>query len=115
LAGARADPGSFSKVRHNHEIAQIASLYEAVPPKLYGGTERIVAHLADVFVELGNDVILFSSADARPKWAVKVQRLLAQCEHLPRALHLAKWAAYAYAAQAAAGVAIGLALPWVRL
>jgi hypothetical protein len=50
-----------------------------------------------------------------PKWAVKVKRLLAECEHLPRALHLATWAAYAYAAQAAAGFAIGLALPWLRL
>ncbi len=46
-------------------IAQIAPLYEAVPPKLYGGTERVVAHLADALVELGHDVTLFSSADAR--------------------------------------------------
>ena len=46
------------------KIAQIAPLYEAVPPKLYGGTERIVAHLTDALVELGHDVTLFSSADA---------------------------------------------------
>ena len=50
-----------------------------------------------------------------PKWVVKVKRLLAECEYLPRALHLARWVAYAYAAQAAAGFAIGLAVPWVRL
>ena len=50
-----------------------------------------------------------------PKPAVKVQRLFVESEHLPRALGLARWAAYAYAAQAAAGVAIGLTLPWVRL
>jgi glycosyltransferase involved in cell wall biosynthesis len=48
-------------------IAQIAPLYEAVPPRLYGGTERIVAHLSDALVDLGHDVTLFSSADARTK------------------------------------------------
>jgi glycosyltransferase involved in cell wall biosynthesis len=49
------------------KIAQIAPLYEAVPPRLYGGTERIVAYLSDALVELGHDVTLFSSADARTK------------------------------------------------
>jgi len=48
-------------------IAQIAPLYEAVPPKLYGGTERIVAHLSDALVDLGHDVTLFSSADAQTR------------------------------------------------
>ena len=46
-------------------IAQIAPLYEAVPPKLYGGTERIVAHLTDALVDLGHEVTLFASAEAR--------------------------------------------------
>ena len=46
-------------------IAQIAPLYEAVPPRLYGGTERIVAHLTDALVALGHEVTLFASADAR--------------------------------------------------
>ena len=46
-------------------IAQVAPLYEAVPPRLYGGTERIVAHLADALIDLGHDVVLFASADAR--------------------------------------------------
>ena len=46
-------------------IAQVAPLYEAVPPRLYGGTERIVAHLTDALVELGHEVTLFASADAR--------------------------------------------------
>lgn len=46
-------------------IAQVAPLYEAVPPRLYGGTERVVAHLTDALVLLGHDVTLFSSADAR--------------------------------------------------
>ena len=47
------------------KIAQVAPLYELVPPRLYGGTERIVAHLTDALVELGHDVTLFASADAR--------------------------------------------------
>ncbi len=49
------------------KIAQVAPLYEAVPPKLYGGTERVVAHLTDALVELGHDVTLFSSADAETR------------------------------------------------
>jgi glycosyltransferase involved in cell wall biosynthesis len=49
------------------KIAQIAPLYESVPPKLYGGTERIVAYLSDALVDLGHDVTLFASADARTK------------------------------------------------
>jgi len=48
-------------------IAQIAPLYEAVPPVLYGGTERTVAHLADALIDLGHDVTLFASAEARTK------------------------------------------------
>ena len=46
-------------------IAQIAPLYEAVPPRLYGGTERIVAYLTDALVAAGHDVTLFAAADAR--------------------------------------------------
>ena len=49
------------------KIAQIAPLYEAVPPRLYGGTERIVAHLTDALVELGHEVTLFASAEARTR------------------------------------------------
>lgn len=45
-------------------IAQIAPLYEAVPPKLYGGTERVVAHLCDALIELGHEVTLFAAADS---------------------------------------------------
>jgi glycosyltransferase involved in cell wall biosynthesis len=47
------------------KIAQVAPLYESVPPRLYGGTELVVAHLADALVQLGHDVTLFASADAR--------------------------------------------------
>ena len=49
------------------KIAQVSSLMEAVPPKLYGGTERIVAYLTDELVELGHDVTLFASGDSRTK------------------------------------------------
>ena len=49
------------------KIAQIAPLYEAVPPALYGGTERVVAHLTDALVNLGHEVTLFASADARTR------------------------------------------------
>ena len=47
------------------KIAQIAPLCEAVPPRLYGGTERIVAYLTDALVDAGHDVTLFAAADAR--------------------------------------------------
>jgi len=47
------------------KIAQVPPLYEAVPPRLYGGTERVVAHLSDALVQLGHDVTLFASADAQ--------------------------------------------------
>lgn len=47
------------------KIAQIPPLYESVPPSLYGGTERVVAHLCDALVELNHQVTLFGTADAR--------------------------------------------------
>ena len=46
------------------KIAQIAPLMESVPPRLYGGTERIVAYLTDELVRLGHQVTLFASADS---------------------------------------------------
>jgi len=46
-------------------IAQIAPLTEAVPPKLYGGTERVVHWLTEELVALGNDVTLFASGDSQ--------------------------------------------------
>jgi len=52
------------------KIAQITPLYEAVPPKLYGGTERVVAWLSDALVEAGHEVTLFASADAETKAAL---------------------------------------------
>jgi glycosyltransferase involved in cell wall biosynthesis len=46
------------------KIAQIAPLMESVPPRLYGGTERIVSYLTDELVGLGHEVSLFASADS---------------------------------------------------
>ena len=45
-------------------IAQVAPLMESVPPRLYGGTERIVSYLTEELVRLGHDVTLFASADS---------------------------------------------------
>ena len=45
-------------------IAQIAPLYECVPPKLYGGTERIVSYLTEELVREGHEVTLFASGDS---------------------------------------------------
>ncbi len=46
-------------------IAQIAPLYERVPPRFYGGTERIVSYLTEGLVRCGHDVTLFASGDSR--------------------------------------------------
>src|ERR1700676_216751 len=45
-------------------IAQVAPLYESVPPKLYGGTERVVSYLTEELVRRGNQVTLFASGDS---------------------------------------------------
>lgn len=46
------------------KIAQIAPLYEAVPPRFYGGTERVVSYLTEELVRQGHEVTLFASADS---------------------------------------------------
>lgn len=61
-------------------IAQVAPLYESVPPKLYGGTERIVSYLTEELVRQGHEVTLFASGDS-----VTRARLVAAC---PRSLRL---------------------------
>ncbi len=61
-------------------IAQIAPLIESVPPKLYGGTERVVAYLTEALIDLGHDVTLFASGDSRTR-----ARLIST---VPRALRL---------------------------
>ncbi len=61
-------------------IAQVAPLFESVPPKLYGGTERVVSYLTEELVRLGHDVTLFASGDSET-----AARLIAPCK---RALRL---------------------------
>jgi glycosyltransferase involved in cell wall biosynthesis len=74
-------------------IAQVAPLAESVPPKLYGGTERVVAWLIEELVSLGHEVTLFASGDSvtraklHPVW--------------PRALRLGRPRSDPMAAQAA--------------
>ena len=63
-------------------IAQVAPLAESVPPKLYGGTERVVAWLIDELIDLGHDVTLFASGDS-----VSRAKLVPVC---PRALRLGR-------------------------
>lgn len=49
------------------KIAQVAPLAESVPPKLYGGTERVVSALTEELVRLGHEVTLFASGDSQTK------------------------------------------------
>ena len=46
------------------KIAQVAPLFESVPPKSYGGTERVVAYLTEALVDLGHQVTLYASGDS---------------------------------------------------
>ena len=61
-------------------IAQVAPLYESVPPHCYGGTERVVSYLTEELVRQGHDVTLFASGDSVTK-----AELIAPC---PRSLRL---------------------------
>ena len=56
--------GSHFRLGHSMKIAQIAPLMESVPPRLYGGTERVVSYLTEELVKLGHDVSLFASGDS---------------------------------------------------
>jgi glycosyltransferase involved in cell wall biosynthesis len=56
-------------------IAQVAPLFESVPPRLYGGTERVVSYLTEELVRQGHDVTLFASGDS-----LTGARLVAGCE-----------------------------------
>jgi glycosyltransferase involved in cell wall biosynthesis len=61
-------------------IAQIAPLFESVPPRGYGGTERVVSYLTDALSAQGHDVTLFASGDSRTAAEL--------CAGSPRALRL---------------------------
>jgi len=60
-------------------IAQVAPLYESVPPKLYGGTERVVSYLTEELVRQGHSVTLFAAGDS-----VTRAELRPVCEHALR-------------------------------
>ena len=45
-------------------IAQVAPLYESVPPQGYGGTERVVSYLTEELVNMGHEVTLYASGDS---------------------------------------------------
>lgn len=57
-------PAVFPASTRPLRIAQVAPLYESVPPKLYGGTERVVAYLAEELVRRGHQVLLYASGDS---------------------------------------------------
>ena len=74
-------------------IAQVSPLHESVPPKLYGGTERVVSFLTEALVDLGHDVTLFASGDSVTRarlvpCAPRALRLDERCRD-PLAHHLA--------------------------
>lgn len=64
------------------KIAQIAPLYESVPPRFYGGTERVVCYLTEELVRQGHEVTLFASGDSQTS-----AQLISGCE---KALRLTK-------------------------
>src|SRR3954468_11182069 len=72
-------------------IAQVSPLHESCPPKLYGGTERIVSYLTEELVEVGHEVTLFASGDSitsarlEPAWPSGLR--LTRCGD-PRLPHL---------------------------
>lgn len=53
-------------------IAQVAALYESVPPHLYGGTEPVVSYSTEELVRRGEEVMLFASGDSKTNWSRKL-------------------------------------------
>ena len=98
-------------------IAQVAPLAESVPPKLYGGTERVVSWLTEELVSLGHDVTLFASGDSVTKGKL--------VPIIPRAIRLSRprpdpFSAYAALLDAVAEVAsdfdvVHCHIDWVHL
>jgi glycosyltransferase involved in cell wall biosynthesis len=78
--GRRPLSGALLSRRPRLRIAQIAPLYEPVPPKLYGGTERVVSYVTEELVRRGHEVTLFASGDSQT-----TARLAPGC---PRSLRL---------------------------
>lgn len=71
-------------------IAQVAPLFESVPPKAYGGTERVISYLTEALVRQGHEVTLFATADS-----VTQATLIPSVEHALRAeMWNRSWLAY---------------------
>lgn len=70
------------------KIAQVSPLMESVPPKLYGGTERLVAYLCDELTAMGHEVTLFASGDSvvnsrlAPAWPQALRLDPTICDYL---------------------------------
>src|SRR5439155_10335744 len=62
--GARPAVYEARREEKTMRIAQVAPLYESVPPKGYGGTERVVSYLTEELVRQGHEVTLFASGDS---------------------------------------------------
>ena len=79
--------------RYTLRIAQVAPLAESVPPKLYGGTERVVWVLTEELVRQGHDVTLFASGDSRTRAKLvapcrEAQRLMGAVDPLAAHMHM---------------------------
>ena len=76
-SGGAASPKPSSQIKGSSHmrIAQVAPLFESVPPKLYGGTERVVSYLTEELVRRGHEVTLFASGDSETS-----ARLVPGCE-----------------------------------
>ena len=85
---AKSFPASDRPLR----IAQIAPLYESVPPKLYGGTERIAAYLTEELVRRGHEVTLYAAGDSTVRAPLKAgwphSLRLTGLDHLGPVFHL---------------------------
>jgi glycosyltransferase involved in cell wall biosynthesis len=66
-------------------ITQVAPLYESVPPKYYGGTERVVSYLTEELVRQGHEVTLFASGDLETNYLQLFERLIARSQEVSEA------------------------------
>jgi glycosyltransferase involved in cell wall biosynthesis len=76
MMNERARDQAVPRLRQSMKIAQVAPLYESVPPKYYGGTERVVSYLTEELIRQGHEVTLFASGDS-----VTGAQLVAACRH----------------------------------
>src|SRR3981189_625899 len=70
-------------------IAQVAPLYESCPPRLYGGSERVISYLTEELVRQGHEVTLFASGDSKTS-----ARLVPPCSESVRPDASPAWLAY---------------------